>query len=157
MKTQIKNTNRFVLGYFIVIVLFLFFLSSCGSNSTKKQNKTTEYATLKLNEIASDSTEYDIIISDVGYESFLATQKPMNFYSQRYYENWNRYYVLDWNEKVRNSVYHSSKYQNVFDMLIDYDTSTDYGLEVNYKLYYYFIFVQKRYGVRFNVPRAIKY
>jgi hypothetical protein len=157
MKTQIKNTNRFVLGYFIVIVLFLFFLSSCGSNSTKKQNKTTEYATLKLNEIASDSTEYDIIISDVGYESFLATQKPMNFYSQRYYENWNRYYVLDWNEKVRNSVYHSSKYQNVFDMLIDYDTSTDYGLEVNYKLYYYFMFVQKRYGVRFNVPRAIKY
>jgi hypothetical protein len=65
--------------------------------------------------------------------------------------------VLDWNEKVRNSVYHSSKYQNVFDMLIDYDTSTDYGLEVNYKLYYYFMFVQKRYGVRFNVPRAIKY
>jgi len=157
MKTQRKNTDRFVLGYFAVIVLFLFFLSSCGSNSSKKQNKTPKYSTLKLDKIDSDSTEYDIIISDTGYESFLATQKPMNFYSQKYYENWNRYYVLDWNDKVRNSIYHSSKYQNVFDMYIDYDPSTNYGMEVNYKLYYYFMFVQKRYGVRFNVPRAIKY
>ena len=157
MKAQLKNTNRFVISYFTVIVLFLIFLSSCGSNTTKTQDKTPEYSILRLDEISSDSTEYDIIISDIGYESFLVTQKPMSFYSQRYYENWNRYYVLDWNEKVRSSIYHSTKYQNVFEMFIDYNPSTNYGMEVNYKLYYYFMFVQKRYGVRFNVPRAIKY
>ena len=157
MKTQKKYTNRFVLGYFTSIVLALIFLSSCGSNKTKKQDNTTKYSTLELDEISSDSTEYDIIISDIGYESFLVTQKPMEFYSQRYYENWNRYYVVDWNNKVRNSIYHSAKYQNVFEMFIDYNPSTNYGMEVNYKLYYYFMFVERRYGVRFNVPRAIKY
>ena len=157
MKTQKKNTNRIVLGYFTAIVLVLIFLSSCGSNKTKKQDNTAKYSTLELDEISSDSTEYDIIISDIGYESFLVTQKPMEFYSQRYYENWNRYYVVDWNNKVRNSIYHSAKYQNVFEMFIDYNPSTNYGMEVNYKLYYYFMFVERRYGVRFNVPRAIKY
>ena len=157
MKTQKKNTYRFIVSYFTAIVLILFFLSSCGSNNTKKQDNTTKYSTLELDKVASDSTEYDIIISDIGYESFLVTQKPMEFYSQRYYENWNRYYVVDWNNKVRNSIYHSAKYQNVFEMFIDYNPSTNYGMEVNYKLYYYFMFVERRYGVRFNVPRAIKY
>ena len=157
MKTQKKNTDKFIVSYFTAIVLILFFLSSCGSNNTKKQDNTEKYSTLELDEIASDSTEYDIIISDIGYESFLVTQKPMGFYSQRYYENWNRYYVVDWNDKVRNSMYHSAKYQNVFEMFIDYNPSTNYGMEVNYKLYYYFMFVESRYGVRFKVPRAIKY
>ena len=157
MKTQKKNTYRFIVSYFTAIVLILFFLSSCGSNNTKKQDNTTKYSTLELDKVASDSTEYDIIISDIGYESFLVTQKPMGFYSQRYYENWNRYYVVDWNDKVRNSMYHSAKYQSVFEMFIDYNPSTNYGMEVNYKLYYYFMFVESRYGVRFKVPRAIKY
>jgi len=150
---QIKN----VATYFMVTIFALLFLSSCGSHNAKNSTDPTKYTTLKLDKVSSDSTEYDIIITDAGYDSFLATQKPMDFYSQRYYENWNRYYVIDWNNKVRNSAYHSIKYQNIFDMYIDYDPSTDYGMEVNYKLYYYFRFVEERYGVRFNIPRAISY
>ncbi len=121
------------------------------------QETKTHYSTLELEPISENSTEYDIIITDAGYESFLITQKPINFYSQQYYENWNKYYVTDWNQKVQMSIYHTQKYQEVFDMYIDYDSSINYGLEVNYKLYNYFLFVEKRYGVRFNVPRAINY
>jgi len=156
MKKRRKDTTKFLISYLLVIITLLFFVSSCGSNKTNNQ-KTSDYPTLKLEKASSDSTEYEIIIIDPGYENFLATQKPMNYYSQRYYENWNRYYVNDWNEKVRNSMYHTPKYQNVFDTYIDYDFHIDYGIEVNYKLYYYFRFVEKRYGVRFNVPRAIHY
>lgn len=137
------------------VVIFIF--SSCGSNKKQVKLENTDYPTLNLDEVSSDSLEYEIYISDIGYESFLITQRPMNYYSQRYYENWNKYYVTDWNQKVQTSMYHSSKYQNIFEMYIDYNPSTDYGLEVNYKLYYYFMFIEKKYGVRFNVPRAINY
>jgi len=157
MNTKRKLITSNTIKYFSVLIVILLIVSSCGSTSTNKTSEANKYPILKLDNVDSDSTEYDIIISDVGYESFLATQKPMNFYSQKYYESWNRYYVQDWNDKVRNSIYHSPKYQNVFDMLIEYDHSIDYGIEVNYKLYYYFMFVEKRYGVRFNVPRAINY
>lgn len=140
-----------------VITIMVFMITSCGSNKTQKEDDKVEYSTLKFDKVSDDSLEYKIFIDDIGYESFLIMQKPINFYSQRYYENWNRYYVTDWNQKVQTSIYHSAKYQNVFDMYIDYSPTIDYGIEVNYKLYYYFIFVEKKYGVRFKVPRAINY
>ena len=155
-----RHKKAFEIKYILYItasILIINSMWSCGSSKTDKTASHKDYPTLKLDDIASDSTEYDIIITDVGYESFLATQKPVEFYSQRYYENWNRYYVTDWNIKVNNSMYHSDAYRNVFDMYIDYSPSINYGIEVNYKLYYYFRFVEKRYGVRFSIPRAINY
>ena len=152
-----KIIGQRLIQYVIGIAIVSFSLNSCGSSKTDNKETNTQYSTLKFETESTDSTEYDIIITDIGYESFLITQKPMNFYSQKYYESWNSYYVSDWNQKVQTSMYHSAKYQNVFDMYIDYDRSIDYGIEVNYKLYYYFMFVEKRYGVRFRVPRAINY
>lgn len=112
---------------------------------------------MELEPVAETGEEYDIIITDPGFDSFLVTQKPMDFYSQSYYESWNKYYVNDWNAKVQTQAYHSSKYNDVFETYINYDSQTNYGLVVNYKLYNYFLFVQKRYGVKFKVPRAISY
>ena len=157
MKEGRNIVGKQLIKYIGAITIVLFIISSCGSNKAQKDDDKTEYSTLKFDEVSDDSLEYDIYIDDIGYETFLIMQKPMNFYSQRYYENWNRYYVTDWNIKVQTSIYHSAKYQNVFDMYIDYDPTIDYGMEVNYKLYYYFMFVEKRYGVRFKVPRAINY
>ena len=136
----------------------LLLLTSCGlSKNTSEINDVSNYKTLELQTLDDNDEEYDIIIMDSGYDTFLLTQRPMNFYSQQYYENWNRYYVMDWNQKVQMSLYHTPKYQQVFDMYINYESQIDYGLEVNYKLYNYFMFVEKRYGVKFNIPRAISY
>lgn len=157
MNLMKKIIGKHIIQYVFGITIVVFSLNSCGSSKTENQKKNTQYSTLKFEKESTDSTEYEIIITDIGYESFLITQKPINFYSQKYYENWNSYYVSDWNQKVQTSMYHSAKYQNVFDMYIDYNQSINYGIEVNYKLYYYFMFVEKRYGIRFRVPRAINY
>ncbi len=44
---------------------------------------------------------------------------------------------------------------NLYELRIDYDTRTDYGYEVNYKLYNYFIYFQRKYNQRLGpfVPR----
>ena len=93
---------------------------------------------------SNDSVEYELIVMDPGYESFMATQKPMEFYSQSYYENWNQRYVLEWNYRYSQSL----RYGGIYETYIDYSPHIDYGLELNYKLYYYFRFFEKKYGVK---------
>ncbi|MEX0982231.1 MAG: DUF6146 family protein [Bacteroidales bacterium] len=99
---------------------------------------------LKKNEVSKDSVEYELIIIDPGFEFFLATQKPMEFYSQSYYETWNYRYVTEWNYR------HSQPltYGDIYETYIDYSPHIDYGLELNYKLYYYFRFFEKKHGVK---------
>ena len=150
-----RKENVFVIGLYGLSVLFLMLMSSCSSQ--QQVGTKVHYTTMDLEPVSDEGVEYDIIITDAGYESFLVTQKPMEFYSQNYYENWNRYYVNDWNMKVRSNLYRSAKYQDVFDMVINYEANINYGLAVNYKLYNYFLFVQKRYGVKFDIPRAINW
>lgn len=141
---------------YVAILLVTSFFSACSSTA-KAPGTQIHYTTMELEEVSDSGEEYDIIITDPGYDSFLLTQKPMEFYSQSYYENWNRYYVTDWNAKVQTQAYRNQRYNDVFETYINYEPSINYGLTVNYKLYNYFLFVQKRYGVKFNVPRAINY
>lgn len=90
-----------------------------------------------------DSVEYELIVMDPGYETFLVTQKPMEYYSQSYYETWNRRYVTEWNYRHM----HPTVYGDMYETYIDYQAGTDYGLELNYKLFYYFRFFEKENGV----------
>ena len=70
----------------------------------------------------------------------------MNFYSENYLENKNRYYVNIWNNRAKNP---SNYNPNIYENIIDYDFNIHYGLEVNYKLYNYFKFVEYKYGEHF--------
>ncbi|SDW49653.1 hypothetical protein SAMN05444411_101857 [Lutibacter oricola] len=122
-----------------------FILFACGtSNKTINTNNLPEHAV----RIANDSLEYEIIIVDIGFDTYLATiAQPMNFYSQNYYEVKNRFYVTEWNYRARTpSRFNTSIYENE----IDYNSHTDYGLEVNYKLFNYFKFVEYKYKQQFN-------
>jgi len=91
-----------------------------------------------------DSLEYELIVLDPKYESFLITRPPAEHYSQGYYESWNRRYVTEWNIRHSNSLGYGDFYQTS----IDYDPSVDYGLELNYRLYNYFLFIEQEYGIR---------
>ncbi|WP_456376247.1 DUF6146 family protein [Lutibacter sp.] len=131
---------------FITFLLISFFIIGCNStiNTTSTSNKNLPEGAVR---IANDSLEYEIIIIDIGFETYLhSIAKPANFYSQSYYELKNRFYVAEWNIRAQSPLrYNSSIYENV----IDYDYTIDYGLDVNYKLYNYFKFVEYKYKQQF--------
>lgn len=124
--------------YYAAIGLFV-----VGCSSTTKSTSTETKLSEEIVRIANDSLEYEIIIMDIGFETYLNTiAKPMNFYSQDYYENKNRFYVTEWNIRAQNPLRYRS---DIYENQIDYDFTVDYGLEVNYKLYNYFKFVEYKY------------
>lgn len=126
----------------VFILLFsLLVFSNCNTtqNTTKVADKPVR--------ITNEELEYEIIIFDIGFETYLnSIAKPINFYSETSLENKNRHYVSVWNQRVRNPLQHN---QNIYQNIIDYDFNTHYGLEVNHKLYNYFKFVEYKYGERF--------
>ncbi len=128
--------------YYLAIGLFVTACSSTTKTATKEGNPEQEVV-----RIANDSLEYEIIIMDIGFETYLNTiAKPMNFYSQEYYENKNRFYVTEWNIRAQNPLRYR---RNIYENQIEYDFNVDYGLEVNFKLYNYFKFVEHKYNQRF--------
>ena len=129
------------LVYIVLVTGILIF--SCGTpKKTVIESNDQQEEPVR---IANDSLEYEIIIFDIGFTSYLATAKPMSFYTQTNLEAKNRVYVTEWNNRARNLIrYNSDIYENV----IDYQPNKDYGMEVNYKLYQYFQFAQKKYKMR---------
>lgn len=94
--------------------------------------------------ISTDSVEYELIITDIGFESWLATRPSINFYSQSYYEMKNRDYVIVWNHRADNP----GMYRGDYGTRIDYNPGIDYGLELNYRLYNYFLFFEEKNKVK---------
>ncbi len=123
-----------------IIVITLTVLASC---QTQKGITKDSDSGLKIEETESDSTQYELLIFDIKFDSFLVTQPPMEFYSQNYYETWNIQYVIEWNIRHNNP----SRYGDFYESQIDYIQSIDYGIELNYKLYNYFLFIEKEYGI----------
>ena len=129
------------LFYIFILTLIIY---SCGST-----NKTLKSSSENIEEmvvIKNDSLEYEIIIFDIGFSTYLNTiAKPMSYHSQKYLETKNIFYVAEWNIRATNPLRYGSIYENQ----IDYSPRIDYGLEVNYKLYNYFKFVEYKYKIRF--------
>lgn len=132
--------NCFSFFYFtpIAILLIAFMVASC---STTKPSATINQKVEMVSD--KDSTEHSLIVLDAGYESYIATKPSAQFYSQQYYESWNKQYVLEWNMRHRNPLYYGGFYETE----INYDPMEDYGLDLNYRLYYYFQFIKDKYGI----------
>jgi hypothetical protein len=123
----------------LFLTIILIFISSAVLYSQKGKDKLI----MKADSIKTDSIEYDLIINDPGFESWLATKPSMNFLSKTYYETWNHMYVTEWN----NRYYQQQRYGPLYEDYIDYRPNTDYGLELNYRLYYYFLFFEESNNV----------
>lgn len=132
-----------------IAVLFsigLFFWS-CGSSPVKNNSTQKEEPVV----IANESLEYEIIIIDIGFNLYLNTiAKPEGFYSQNYLENKNRVFVANWNNRARNPQQFNP---NIYENVIDYDANIDYGYDVNYKLFNYFLFAQQKYRMSLGLGR----
>lgn len=103
--------------------------------------------------IANEETEYEVIIIDPGFNTFLYSQaRPRGFYSEVFLEQRNVIYVNEWNIRARQPMQYDS---DLYLMQIDYDPNIHYGYEVNYLLYNYFVYFQLKYKQRLGgfVPR----
>lgn len=135
------------LKYIITFISIGVFLWSCGTSPVKNTSDTKEKPVV----IANDSLEYEIIIFDIGFNAFLAsTARPEGFYSQNYMETRNRVFVTNWNMRARNP---SQFNPNIYENVIDYQPTVDYGYEVNYKLFNYFLFAQRKYKMSLGFGR----
>ncbi len=124
----------------VLILLISFGIVSCKTPEKAKANNeitVTEQDTVR---IANDELEYEITIIDPGFYSWLqGTARPEGYYSQEFMETRNKVLVMEWN----NRVIQPQRYNpDLYEMRIDYDPKIDYGYEVNYKLYNYFIYFQ---------------
>lgn len=138
----------------ILTLLICFGIYACKTSSkvstSISEDNTTAQDTVR---IANDKLEYEILIIEPGFNFWLESRaKPEGYYSQSFLESRNILFVSEWN----NRVLQSSKYpSNLYEMQIDYQAHIDYGYEVNYKLYNYFIYFQIQYKQRLAgfVPR----
>jgi len=146
-----KNKQMKKLGLLLVAMIFI---TSCKTTNkmptNNNESNTTKQDTIR---IANDKLEYEIIIIEPGFNSWLERMaKPEGYYSQEFLEGRNQIYVAEWNRRVlQPSVYDT----NLYEMQIDYNRSLDYGYDVNYKLYNYFIYFQLHYKQQLSglVPR----
>jgi hypothetical protein len=119
----------------IFLAIVVFSLSSAGLYGQKGKGRLA----LKADSVKSDSLEYELIIIDPGFDSWLVTKPSMNYHSKSYYEVKNLLYVSEWNNRYMQPL----RYGNIYETYIDYRPVTDYGLEVNYRLYYYFLYFEE--------------
>ena len=155
MKTEIITKKIFST---LILVLSILILASC--NSTKevlaisdKEKSAFEAVEGDAVTIADEETEYEITIIDPGFYTWLNTiARPEGYYSQAFLENRNQLLVTNWNQRV---LIPNNFDPNLYQMQIDYQSGIDYGYEVNYKLYNYFIYFQRKYNQRLGpfVPR----
>lgn len=99
-----------------------------------------------------DEEEYELVIIDQGFDRWAVTnQRPVWYYSPWYYAQKNRIYVQAWNEKVNRQGYYNSR-NYPFEQRINYDPNIDYGVELNYQLFWYFKYIEDLYGNMYNFP-----
>jgi hypothetical protein len=139
---------------FLLLLFIMIFISSCKTSSKMpvdvNETSNSQQDTVR---IANDKLEYEIIIIEPGFNFWLESRaKPQGYYTQEFLEGRNQIYVSEWNRRVLMPLSHDP---NLYEMQISYNPSTDYGYDVNYKLYNYFIYFQLHYKQQLSglVPR----
>lgn len=139
---------------FLIIFILGLTIYSCGSTQDRNFNGNQQgVATNDTVRIANDSLEYEIIIIEPGFFLFLnSIARPRGYYGQNYLETKNRFLVQEYNNRVRQP---QTFNPNLYVQEINYEPNIDYGYEVNYLLYNYFVFFSREYNQRFSVPTRI--
>jgi hypothetical protein len=128
--------------YILAIILVCFFSCKTSNTNLAKSDKAiaSQNDTVR---IANDELEYEVIIIDPGFSSWLVSRAfPRNYHSQSYMENKNRLWISEWNSRVLQPFRYDP---NLYEMTIDYNSNTDYGYEVNYLIYNYLVYFQNTY------------
>ena len=122
-----------------IVSILIILLSVIGCNSTKDiGTNSNDIASRKVSDtvkIANDSLEYEVIIIDPGFSSWINGRAfPRGYHSENF---------------MRIRVQNPYQYDpNLYTMRIDYDQNVNYGYEVNYLIYNYFIYFQNTFNQR---------
>ncbi|MFB0909451.1 MAG: DUF6146 family protein [Flavobacterium sp.] len=129
--------------YFLLILLTtLLSCSSIKNTDAKSDNLDSSMANDTIR-IANDALEYEVIIIDPGFSTWLASRSlPRNYHSQSYLENKNIMWVGEWNRRVLQPFRYN---RNLYEMTINYNQNIDYGYEVNYLIYNYMVYFQNTF------------
>lgn len=121
--------------------LFMFYLCGILPLTLTGQSKPVDMVAAS-DTCVEEETKYELIVWEPGYEAYLVTQLPMEYYSVNYYKVWNRQYVTEWNIR-----FVSGPRRELFENEIYYDPMTNYGPELEYRLYHFFRFFEKKYDI----------
>jgi len=133
-----------------VVCVLLLSISCSSSKKNLNDTKTKDTASESRDTITIEDKEtaFRVIIFDPRFNGWLAAYaKPRGYYSQNYLEERNRLFVIEWNIRAGQPQNYDP---NLYSISIDYDSQEDYGYEVNYLLYNYFIFFQITYNQRLS-------
>ncbi len=132
----------------LVVVFLLVGAAAIYSQSTEiviSEEEKKVFSEMQQDTISIEHKEskYEIVIIEPGFYAWLnSIARPEGYYSQHFLENRNQLFVLEWNRRVLEPMRFNP---NIYVLQIDYDPTVDYGYDVNYKLYNYFIYVQRKY------------
>lgn len=130
-------------SYYLTIVLFCVLL---GCNSSKPNFTSTAKSSSAQGDtvrIANDALEYEVIIIDPGFNSWIISRAfPREYHSQSFLEIKNQFYITEWNNRVLQPMRFDP---NLYEFSINYDPKVNYGYEVNYLIYNYMIYFQNTY------------
>lgn len=123
----------------IIWAVALLFVLGCAP-SMNLNSKTTGDNIILSQE---DENEYDIIIDDPQFSSWLAAYGyPQEWHDNTYYRNKNNILVSEWNSRFYDR---GGRFPYTFNIIYDY--STDYGFDVNYQLFHYFRYLSQKYRI----------
>ena len=126
-----------------LIILAMFFALTL---SAKNQSVVlpTSIAADSVEIAKSDTTEYELIVFDPAFESwFITTQKPKWYHENSYYRTKINLYSTDWNIRVMQNMH-----REPYEYEINVDPNVDYGLDINWKLYWYFKYLEETLGIK---------
>jgi hypothetical protein len=133
--------------------LFVFIIIASAGFASKFEPFVNPPDTLKFEPIdeSKDSVEYELIIFDPAFDSwFFKNRRPIDFFEKSYLESWNSQLVPQWNSALV-SPRHRDCAPTTY---LDYRPEIDYGKELNYKLFYYFMYTQQRCRIFSHFPRV---
>ena len=124
----------------LLLSALFFFLIVCLVSQDKKSFDNKPKLESDTIRISNEEIEYEVLIIDIGFQSwFNSYAKPRNYYSQSYLESRNRIWILEWNRRAMLPLQYNP---NLYEMTINYDSTTNYGYEVNYMIYNYLVYFQ---------------
>ncbi len=141
----------------IGFLLLVFLTLGCGSASNSSQDRSARKAYTPTPEdpalIEEATSEYEIVVIEPGFYNWLQTYaQPKRFYTQKYLENRNTFYVQTWNLRVQLAGQYDSR---LYVLPIDYDAKVNYGYDLNYQLYHFFLYFQEKYEQDLGAPSRI--
>jgi hypothetical protein len=100
--------------------------------------KEKEQVRMKVNKMSDDSTSYELLVTDTGFESWFLTVQ-VDQYTPDFYHLKNIQYVDNWN----NLFMSQENNGGLITSRIEYDPSAKYPFELESKLYWYFVYFEE--------------